>query len=106
VQAKNFNRAGEEAFMIKRSYDFSRLGLGGVTAYALLVHGWGAVNPATKSAVYNQNEYDFDLQWRPKIDFLEGVWFRGRYARVEQQGSNGSSINEFRFMVNYDFPLL
>jgi hypothetical protein len=106
VQVKNFNRAGEEAFMIKGSYDFSRLGLEGVTAYALLVHGWGAVNPATTSAVINQNEYDFDAQWRPKIDFLKGVWFRGRYGRVEQQGSNGSSINEFRFMVNYDFPLL
>jgi hypothetical protein len=106
VQVKDFNRAGEEAFMVKGSYDFSRLGLEGVTVYALLVHGWGAVNPATTSAVINQNEYDFDVQWRPKIDFLKGVWFRGRYARVEQQGSNGSSINEFRFMVNYDFPLL
>ena len=42
VQVQDFNRAGEEAFMIKGSYDFSRLGLEGVTAYALLVHGWGA----------------------------------------------------------------
>ena len=93
-------------FSLDPPFRQTSLGLEGVTAYALLVHGWGAVNPATTSVVINQNEYGFDVQWRPKIDFLKGVWFRGRYARVEQQGSNGSSINEFRFMVNYDFPLL
>ena len=41
VQVQDFNRAGENAFMVKGSYDFTRLGLEGVTAYALFVHGWG-----------------------------------------------------------------
>ena len=30
--------------MIKGSYDFSRIGLDGVTFYALWVHGWGIGN--------------------------------------------------------------
>jgi len=46
MQVKDFNRAGEKAFMLKGSFDFSRLGLDGVTAYALWTHGWGAVDPA------------------------------------------------------------
>ena len=48
VQVQDFNRAGENAFMVKASYDFTRLGLEGVTAYTLFVHGWGRVDPSTK----------------------------------------------------------
>lgn len=105
VQVQDFNRAGEEAFMVKGSYDFSRLGLEGVTAYALWVHGWGAVDPVSKAPVYNQDEYDLDLQWRPKGG-LKGLWFRFRYAHVDQRGGDDSSINDFRVIVNYDFSLL
>ncbi len=92
--------------MIKGAYDFSRLGLEGVTAYALMVHGWGALNPETKAAVYNQNEYDFDVQWRPKIDLLKGLSFRGRYALVNQHGEDPPTLRDFRVIVNYDIPLL
>ena len=45
VQVQDFNRAGENAFIAKASYDFTRLGLEGVTAYALFVHGWGRSRP-------------------------------------------------------------
>lgn len=106
VQVQEFNRAGENAFMVKGSYDFSRLGLAGVTAYALWVHGSGAVDPVTKAGVYNQDEYDGDLQWRPKSGDLKGLWFRIRYAHVDQRGAGDASMNEFRIIVNYDLSLL
>ena len=106
VQVQEFNRAGEQAFMVKGSYDFSGLGLEGVTFYALVVHGWGAVDPVDRSPVYQQNEYDFDLQWRPKSSFLKGLWFRVRYAYIDQYEGGDSSINDFRFIVNYDFSLM
>ena len=100
VQVEEFNRAGEKAFMVKAGYDFSRIGLQGVTAYALWVHGWDRVNP------YNEDEYDFDLQWYPKRDALKGLWFRARYAYVKQRGGGDPAINDFRIIVNYDFSLL
>ncbi len=108
VQVESFKRAGEQAFMVKGSYNFSRLGLEDVTAYALWTHGWGAVNPATGSSVYQQDEYNLDLQWLPKSGILKGFWFRVRYARVESRdgGSSGFPINDFRFIINYLFPLL
>jgi hypothetical protein len=107
-QVKFFNRAGEQAFMAKGSYDLSRLGLEGVTAYALWVHGWGAVNPATGSSVFQQDEYNVDVQWRPKSGLLKGFWFRTRYARVDSRDgtSAGFPINDIRFIVNYDFVAL
>jgi hypothetical protein len=108
VQVESFKRAGEEAFMVKGSYNFARLGLEEVTAYALWTHGWGAVNPATGSSVYQQDEYDFDLQWLPKSGFLKGFWFRARYAHVDSRDgtASGFPVNDIRFIVNYLFPLL
>jgi hypothetical protein len=84
VQVQDFNRAKEPALITKLSYDFSRLGLEGVSSYLLLVHGWGRVNPSTKSGAPDENEFDFDFQWRPKWSVLKGFSARFRYARVQQ----------------------
>ena len=61
-----------------------------------------------KQSVYQQDEYDFDLQWLPKSGFLKGFWFRARYAHVDSRDGNpsGFPINDYRFIVNYVFPLL
>jgi hypothetical protein len=101
VQVQDFNRAGEDAFMVKASYDFTRLGLEGVTAYALFVHGWNRV-----ASVADENEFDADIQWRPQWKFLKGLWFRTRYANVHQYEGPNDTINDFRIIVNYDIPLL
>ena len=106
VQVQDFNRAGEDAFMAKASYDFTGLGLQGVTAYTLFVHGWNRVNPTTKAPVPNENEFDADVQWRPEWKFLKGLWFRTRYANVHQYESPHNTMNDFRVIVNYDWPLL
>jgi hypothetical protein len=108
VQVKFFNRAGEEAFLVEGSLNFARFGLEELTAYALWVHGWGAINPSTNASVFQQDEYDFDLQWRPKSEFLKGFWFRARYAHVSSRNGNpaGFPIDDLRLIINYDFPLL
>jgi hypothetical protein len=94
--------------MVKGSLNFARFGLEELTAYALWVHGWSAINPATNQSVFQQDEYDFDLQWRPKGGFLKGLWFRARYAHVDSRDGNsrGFPIDDLRLIVNYDFPLL
>jgi hypothetical protein len=106
VQVQDFNRAGEDALMIKGSYNFAPLGLPGVTLYTLFVHGWNRVNPTTGASVANENEVDFDAQWRPQWEFLKGLWFRVRYANVHQYEAPHDTIQDFRFIVNYDFSLL
>ncbi len=108
VQVQNFDRAGEQAFMIKGSLNFARFGLEELSAYALWVHGWGAINPTSGASVVQQDEYDFDVQWRPKSQWLKGFWFRGRYAHVSSRSGNpsGFPIDDVRFIINYDFPLL
>ena len=106
VQVQDFNRAGENAFMAELSYNFRRFGLEGITAYALFVHAWGRVDPSTKASVPNENEFDADLQWQPQWKFLKGLWFRVRYGMVHQYQAPQNTLNDFRVIVNYDFPLL
>ena len=98
VQVEDFNRAGESAVMVKGSYDFSRHGAEGLSAYALWVHGAGVNAPA-----YNEDEVDLNLQWTPKGGALRGTSFRVRYAHVTQRGGGDPTINDFRFIVNYNF---
>jgi hypothetical protein len=104
VQVMDFNRAGENALIGKLSYDFGSLGLTGVTAYALWVHGWNRVNPTGSAPVKQEDEYDLDLQWRPQIKVLKGLWLRAGYAYVDQRG--GPDQSDFRVILNYDIPLL
>jgi hypothetical protein len=106
VQVQDFNRAGEKAFLVKASYDFTSLGLEGVTAYALFVHGWDRIDPSTGQDVANENELDLDLQWKPKAGFFKNFWPRIRYAVVHQYEGEKNYIHDFRIILNYDFSLL
>jgi len=106
VQVQDFNRAKEEAFLVKAAYDFTRLGLEGVTAYALYVQGWDRINPSTGQDVPNENELDLDLQWKPKSGFFKNFWPRFRYAVVHEREGQERYIHDFRIILNYDFSLL
>jgi hypothetical protein len=102
AQVADFDRAGEQAFLVQCSYGLSNLRLPGVSVYALFVHGWG-VSPATGP---NQDEFDLDLRWRPPS--LKGLWFRARLGMVNQRGagSEGATLDDYRLIVNYDFAAL
>ena len=106
VQVKDFNRANEKAFLVKAAYDFTPLGLEGVTAYALFVHGWDRINPSTGQGVANENELNLDLQWKPKSGFFKDFWPRVRYGVVHQYEGAENYIHDFRIIINYDFSLL
>jgi hypothetical protein len=106
VQYSDFNNAGQQAFMIQGTYNFKHFGLEGVTFYALLVHGWNWVNPTTRQPVPQENEFNLDLQWKPKIASLEGLWFRLCYAHNWQWKGVSESVDELRLIVNYHFSVL
>jgi hypothetical protein len=106
VQVQDFNRAGEKALLVKASYDFTGLGLEGMTAEALFVHGWDRINPSTGKGVPNENELDLDLQWKPKTGFFQNFWPRIRYAIVHQYEGQERYIHNLRIIVNYPFSFL
>lgn len=98
VQVEDFNRAGENAWMFKAAYDFSHLGAQGLTAYALAVLGSGVQAPN-----FNENEYDFNIEWKPKEGLLKNSSWRVRYARITQRAPGDPAFNDFRVIVNFDF---
>jgi hypothetical protein len=106
VQVQDFNRANEKALLLKVSYDFTALGLEGVTAYGLFVQGWERINPSTGQDAVNENELDLDLQWKPKSGFFKNFWPRFRYAVVHEREGQERYIHDFRIILNYDFSLL
>jgi hypothetical protein len=100
VQVEDFNRAGEQAVLAKLSYDLTGCGLEGVTTYLLNVYGWGRKGGA------DENELNYDIQWRPKWKALEGFSARFRYAWDHQHDSPKANQHDFRVILNYDLSLM
>jgi hypothetical protein len=99
---KDFNRAGEDAWLVGISYDFSRLGLPGLSAFANYASG---DTPDTGSkASPDQEEFDLTADYRFS-DALDGLWIRARTAIVDQEGSEGVDSVDYRIIVNYSVPL-
>lgn len=92
VQVADFNRDGEEAWMLRAAYNFPSVK--GLSAYALWVTGSDPEDPAE----FARDEYDFNLQWSPVSGPLKGLMLRLRYAHSDQ--------DELRLMVFYDPPSL
>jgi hypothetical protein len=98
---KDFNRAGEDAWLIGLSYDFTRLGLPGLSAFTNFASGDTPDSGARASD--DQKEFDLTVDYRFS-DALEGLWIRARTAHVEQDGDEADS-QDYRLIVNYSVPL-
>ena len=59
-----------------------------------------------KRHVPDENEFNADVQWRPNWSFLNGFSARFRYSWVKQYQGPKDHQDDFRFIINYDFPLL
>ena len=76
---KDFNRAGEKAWLLGFSYNFKDY-ISGLSTTCNFARGIDAVDPATKKGVPNENEWDFN--------------------------KGGGHSNNFRLTVNYPLSIL
>ena len=95
VQVQDFNREGENAFLLRAGYELPCVD--GLSAYALGVFG----TTPDQSGQYRQDEYDLNLQWAPPTGCLKGLALRLRYALVEQHGGDVDNLTDFRVICNY-----
>ena len=98
MQVEDFNRAGEDAWMLRAGYKFPKVP--GLNIYALWVSGSSPDAPGA----FSRDEYDLNLQWSPETGVLKGLMVRLRYAHVEQD--DDTELDDFRLMVYYDPPKL
>jgi hypothetical protein len=104
LMERDFNRAGETAWLVGLAYDFGRLGFPGLSAFVNFAQGTGARDPTTRQPGPDERELDLTLDYRvTKKGWLEGLWLRLRGAILE---SNDSTQTEIRLILNYAFPVL
>ena len=99
---QNFNRAGEDAWLVGLSYTFARFGLPGLSVFAN--YAAGDTPDTGAGASPDQDELDFTIDYRFQGK-LENLWLRARAAHVDQDGPGALDQDDYRFIVNYTIPL-
>jgi hypothetical protein len=92
LMISDFDSAGENAFGAGVSYDFARLGLTGLRAFADYAHG---ELPAGR----HEDEIDATGDYRIEEGPLRNFWLRIRYAHNTHSNQPGS--DDFRVILNY-----
>jgi len=99
----NFDRAGEEAFMIGASYDFADAGIKGLSMFGNIATGNTPDGGPTGTP--DETEYDLTIDYKfGKDSIADGLWIRTRGAWIDQDESEGGDdFFDFRIIVNYSF---
>jgi hypothetical protein len=100
---QDFNRAGENAWGVGLSYDFSFL-LDGLSAFTRYARGY--VPHSGKNAAADQWELDVTVDYRLERGALKGLWLRVRGGWLDQTGPLQRDRKDFRIILNYDFAVL
>jgi hypothetical protein len=104
LMLRNFNRAGEDAWLIGLSYDFANAGLPGLSGFVNYASGNTPESGAAASP--DEDELDLTLDYRPPKGLFEDFWLRARTAFLEQHGAGADDVTDFRLILNYTVPLL
>ncbi len=99
---ENFNRAGEDAWLLGLSSDFSYFGDNGFSAFINYARGDTPDNGSNASP--DQSELDLTVDYKPGTGLAKELWFRLRGAFVNQDG--GNDLREVHLIANYDFSVL
>jgi hypothetical protein len=94
LMISDFDGAGENSFAVGVSYDFARLGLDGVKAFANYARG-------ELPAGQHEDEIDVTADYRVASGPLKNIWLRLRYAH--NSPSNEAATDDFRAILNYTF---
>jgi hypothetical protein len=94
----NFNRAGENASMLRAAYNFQVVK--NLSAWVLYLKGTRPEAPTQ----YAQDEYDFNLRWEETSGRLQGLTLVAFYAHVSQAGPAELHTDQFRLILYYSPP--
>jgi hypothetical protein len=85
------------------SYVFTPIGLPGIAASVFFYQGRSdaAAGPLTV-----ENEWDFEVDWRPEFKPFSSLWLRLRYGTsTVNQGNKLTTTDEIRLILNYSVKL-
>ena len=102
LMLQNFDRANETGLLAGLSYDFSAIGLPGLSAFSNFAWGNNAKDANTGRSLPDVDEYNFTIDYRPEDGLLSGLWLRLRHARADFEG--GNYTEDTRAILNYELP--
>ena len=97
---RDFNRAGEEAWLVGLSYEFSRLGLDGLSTFVNYASGRNATD-SDGLPDPDQTEFDVTMDYRVPGELFEGLWIRLRASFLDK----GATASDYRVILNYEVPI-
>lgn len=102
-QNQNFTRAGERTWLVRYAYDFSQVGVPGLTAGVVYLKG-----DHIEAAGSNPSEWerDFTLGYTVPTGTLKGLGIQWRNAVWRNDVANTRDQDENRLMLSYSIPLL
>ena len=102
LMQRTFDRADEKALLASVSYDFSRLGVTGLSCIVNFGAGFDGKEAGKRG---NAQEVDLTLDYRVGKGLLESFWLRlrGSWLHDELEDRNGTDI---RAILRYDFPVI
>jgi hypothetical protein len=106
IIVNDFNRAGEDAWLVGLSYKFTRLGMPGLSTF--INYAEGNTPDRGTSASPDQDEFDITVDYRFQSRLIQGLWLRGRAAFVNQDNdvAGADNLDDYRLIVNYEIPVL
>jgi len=105
LMKSDFNRAGEQAWMVGLSYNFSRIGLDGLSMITKFASGYNAEDFSSGSTRPDQQEFDITVDYYPPAGRpLAGFWLRVRGAKRWQDGLDDT--HDIRVLLNYTYSVM
>ena len=113
----DFNRAGENAFLVGLSYDFARVGLSGLSGFFNYAEGFdskisgmdsggdGGIRPDRSANGVDEREFNLTVDYRFQEGWLRGLWLRVRGSLL-RSSIDGFDSEQVRVILNYDIPVL
>jgi len=105
IIVQDFDRPGEETIMGGVTIEGKDFGYDRWSSFINLAYGDTPDNGTNASP--DQYELDITIDYRIADGLFKGLWFRARYAHIEQWNSDNKNdskdMDDFRLIVNYDY---
>jgi len=102
LMQRSFNRADEKALLVSASYDFSRIGIDGLSVIVNFVAGFDGILLDERQ---RGQEIDATIDYRVQKGLLKNFWLRIRGSWLSEQGA-GRNGTDVRLILRYDIPVI
>jgi len=105
LMQRDFDRAGETAVLIGLSYDFSEVGVDGLSGFFNFAAGFDGREIDSSERFAGQQEFDITMDYRRKHGVLKGLWLRTRASYLHVEGAQRDAY-QVRVILNFQVNIL